>query len=243
MRLKNSQVVSDQTIASLVTTSTAICSTMANMEHPPRTSSRWPTPGIHMNLEFGVSFAHNDPPHTASMKYTSKNMQERVFYQQQEKSRQQKPQRLMPGTTQERTSQQQEGHSKQNPHRLMPGNMQERTYHQQQDRLSKQQNPQRPMPENTQERAYQQQEGHARQQTPQRLVAGNTQERLYQQHEGLYYRQHNSQRLVPGNTQERLYRSMRGFTGIIPSAWCRGTRKEGCISSRRDFPDNKTPSA
>jgi len=111
MRLKNSQVLSDLTIASLVATSTALCSNMANREHqhphphPPRTSSRWPAPGIHVNLEFGVSFSNNDSPHTASMKYTSRNMQERMYNQQQESFyRQQNPQSLMPGNIQERQS-------------------------------------------------------------------------------------------------------------------------------------------
>ncbi|TVY14519.1 hypothetical protein LARI1_G008192 [Lachnellula arida] len=155
---------------------------MANMEHPPRTSSRWPTPGLHVNLEFGVSFAHNDPPHTASMKYTSKNMQERMYYQQQENLfRQQKPQRLMPGDAQERRYQQQDG-------------------------LSRQHNPQRPVPVNTQERLYQQQEGLYRQRNSQRLVPGNTQGRMYQQQEG-FSRQQNTQRLMPGSTQERQPRS------------------------------------
>ncbi|TVY36544.1 hypothetical protein LSUB1_G005559 [Lachnellula subtilissima] len=101
---------------------------MANMEHHPRTSSKWPAPGLHVNLEFGLSFAHNDPPHTASMKYTSKNMQERMYYQQQERLyRQQNPQRLMPGNTQERVDQQQEGvYRQQNTQRLVPGNIQGR---------------------------------------------------------------------------------------------------------------------
>ncbi|TVY46870.1 hypothetical protein LOCC1_G002793 [Lachnellula occidentalis] len=99
---------------------------MANMEHPPRTSSRWPTPGLHVNLEFGLSFANNDPPHTASMKYTSRNMQERMHYQQQERlHRQQNAQRPMPGNTQERMYQQQEGlYRQQNTQRLIPGNTQ-----------------------------------------------------------------------------------------------------------------------
>ncbi|KUJ14768.1 uncharacterized protein LY89DRAFT_122074 [Mollisia scopiformis] len=57
---------------------------MANWEpqHPPRTSSRFPAPGIFVNVEFGVSF--RDRPHTASMNYTSRRMQERLNRQRRE---------------------------------------------------------------------------------------------------------------------------------------------------------------
>ncbi|CAG8979788.1 hypothetical protein HYALB_00013370 [Hymenoscyphus albidus] len=48
---------------------------MANLE--PQKSSRWPSPAIHVNVEFGLSFSQNDPPHIRSMKYTSNTMNER----------------------------------------------------------------------------------------------------------------------------------------------------------------------
>ncbi|KAG9234239.1 hypothetical protein BJ875DRAFT_376913 [Amylocarpus encephaloides] len=50
-------------------------------------SSRWPAPGVFVNVEFGVSFSPKDPPHMASMKYTSRNMQERMLRRQQEELR------------------------------------------------------------------------------------------------------------------------------------------------------------
>lgn len=61
--------------------------------HPPRTSSRWPTPGIFVNVEFGISLAPNERTHTASMKYTSKKMEERLH---EERIRQQYEQGLYP---------------------------------------------------------------------------------------------------------------------------------------------------
>jgi hypothetical protein len=57
----------------------------------PRTSSRWPAPGIFVNVEFGVSMAPNERTHTASMKYTSKRMEERLH---EERIRQQYEQGL-----------------------------------------------------------------------------------------------------------------------------------------------------
>ncbi|KAH6683098.1 hypothetical protein B0J14DRAFT_528955 [Halenospora varia] len=60
----------------------------SNSQYPPRTSSRWPAPGIFVNVEFGVSFSPNDPPHTKKLKYTSRNMQERL-YRQHNRQRQQ----------------------------------------------------------------------------------------------------------------------------------------------------------
>ncbi|KAH8590868.1 hypothetical protein B0O99DRAFT_520742 [Bisporella sp. PMI_857] len=62
---------------------------MANWEqprYPPRTSSRWPAPGIFVNVEFGVSMRPEDKTHMASMKYASKKMEERL---QEERIRQQ----------------------------------------------------------------------------------------------------------------------------------------------------------
>lgn len=71
-------------------------------QHPPRTSSRWPAPGIMVNVEFGLSFSDRDPPHTASLKYKTKNMQRRMYRQQQEgsyrlQSPPQHPPSLVPG--------------------------------------------------------------------------------------------------------------------------------------------------
>ncbi|KAH8687652.1 hypothetical protein BGZ60DRAFT_522300 [Tricladium varicosporioides] len=63
-----------------------------NSQYPPRTSSRWPAPGIFVNVEFGVSFSPNDPPHTKQIKYTSRNMQERLYRQQYQQHRQQQHQ-------------------------------------------------------------------------------------------------------------------------------------------------------
>lgn len=136
MRLKNFQIISDLTIASLVTTSTALTSNMANWDnpYPPRTASKFPAPGIHVNLEFGFSFSNNDPPHTASMKYTSRNMQERMRLQHQEGFHTQQLPRssrnLLPGNPQDRQFRQpQGGHRQQYPptsHVIVPENMQER---------------------------------------------------------------------------------------------------------------------
>ncbi|TVY73485.1 hypothetical protein LSUE1_G007575 [Lachnellula suecica] len=80
---------------------------MANWEpqNPPRTSAKWLAPGIFVNVEFGLSFSNDRPPHTASMKYTSRNMQERTYRQQQESFRLQQPPNL-PGDVQERQSRQ-----------------------------------------------------------------------------------------------------------------------------------------
>ncbi|KAE8441249.1 hypothetical protein EG329_005580 [Mollisiaceae sp. DMI_Dod_QoI] len=59
---------------------------MANWEpeHPPRTSSRFPAPGIFVNVEFGVSFTNRNSPHTASLNYTNRRMQERLARQRRE---------------------------------------------------------------------------------------------------------------------------------------------------------------
>jgi hypothetical protein len=61
---------------------------MAGWEHhrPPRTSSRWQTPGIFINVEFGVSFSPTDRTHTTGIAYTSGRMQERLH---QERTRRQ----------------------------------------------------------------------------------------------------------------------------------------------------------
>ncbi len=56
---------------------------MAN-RYPPRTSSRLPAPGVFMKVEFGVSFSNSDRPHTASISYASRNMQERLARQQRQ---------------------------------------------------------------------------------------------------------------------------------------------------------------
>jgi hypothetical protein len=63
---------------------------MANSEYsqwPPRTSSRFPAPGVFVNVEFGVSFSASDRPHTASVSYTSRRMQERMERHQREEAR------------------------------------------------------------------------------------------------------------------------------------------------------------
>lgn len=100
---------------------------MANWEparrHPPRTSSRWAAPGIFVNVEFGVSFTEEHRTHTASMKYTSRRMEERLheerIRQQYEQGlHQQHPTILMPahGIHQEhqaRYLQQQAAHAQQ----------------------------------------------------------------------------------------------------------------------------------
>ena len=74
---------------------------MTNWEplYPPRTSSRFQAPGIFVNFEFGVSFSPNDGPHTASLHYTSSNMQDRLNLQQQDRysRRNQHPSLLVPG--------------------------------------------------------------------------------------------------------------------------------------------------
>ncbi|KAF8866228.1 hypothetical protein BDZ45DRAFT_335629 [Acephala macrosclerotiorum] len=59
---------------------------MANWEprHPPRTSSRFPAPGIFVNVEFGISFTNRNRPHTAQLNYTSRRMQERLARQRRE---------------------------------------------------------------------------------------------------------------------------------------------------------------
>jgi len=114
MRLNTSQVISNSTVASLITTSTSLCPKMANWEHqhPPRTSSRWAAPGLFMNFQVGVSFSNNDPPHTASIKYSSRNMQERMYRQHQDAhSTQHEPRSLMPENSQARLSRQQRARS------------------------------------------------------------------------------------------------------------------------------------
>ena len=71
-------------------------STMANWEtprHTPKATSRWPAPGIFVNVEFGVSFAPEHRTHTTSMKYTSRRMEERLH---QERIRQQYEQGYSP---------------------------------------------------------------------------------------------------------------------------------------------------
>ncbi|KAL3426373.1 hypothetical protein PVAG01_03164 [Phlyctema vagabunda] len=55
--------------------------------------SRWTSPGIYMNLEFGVSFSHRDAPHTANFKYATRGMEERMLRQHQ--SQQPQPAILM----------------------------------------------------------------------------------------------------------------------------------------------------
>jgi hypothetical protein len=46
-------------------------------QHAPRTTSRF-QPGIMVNVEFGVTFSTTGRPHTASMNYASRNMQEKL---------------------------------------------------------------------------------------------------------------------------------------------------------------------
>ncbi|KAG0647433.1 hypothetical protein D0Z07_7238 [Hyphodiscus hymeniophilus] len=43
---------------------------------PPRT--RWQSPGIFLNVEFGVSFSPNDRTHTTGVHYTSRRMEDRL---------------------------------------------------------------------------------------------------------------------------------------------------------------------
>jgi hypothetical protein len=65
-----------------------------------------------VNVQVGVSFSNNNPPHTASMKYTSRHMQERLYREHQEAFyRQREPQSLMPENSQERLSRQQRARS------------------------------------------------------------------------------------------------------------------------------------
>jgi len=53
--------------------------------------------GLFVNVEFGVSFSENKPPHGVSLKYATKNMKDRMARQQQQQQ-QQHPQLLMPRT-------------------------------------------------------------------------------------------------------------------------------------------------
>ncbi|KAG4429239.1 hypothetical protein IFR05_015279 [Cadophora sp. M221] len=59
---------------------------MANWEpHRPRhRTNRVPAPGIFVSVEFGVSFSNRGQPHTASMAYTSRRMQERLHQQRRQ---------------------------------------------------------------------------------------------------------------------------------------------------------------
>ncbi|KAG9248250.1 hypothetical protein BJ878DRAFT_538563 [Calycina marina] len=45
---------------------------------PPETSSRWPKPAIHLNVEFGIAMRPEDKIRIASMNYTSKQMEKRL---------------------------------------------------------------------------------------------------------------------------------------------------------------------
>lgn len=59
---------------------------MANWEpnnHRSRTT-RVPAPGIFVSVEFGVSFTNRGQPHTASMAYTSRRMQQRLHQQRRQ---------------------------------------------------------------------------------------------------------------------------------------------------------------
>ena len=52
---------------------------MAGWErHRPKTFSRWQSPGIFLNVEFGVSFSPDHRTHTTGIKYTSRRMEERL---------------------------------------------------------------------------------------------------------------------------------------------------------------------
>ncbi|KAL2072136.1 hypothetical protein VTL71DRAFT_11479 [Oculimacula yallundae] len=48
--------------------------------------NRIPAPGIFVSVEFGVSFTNRGQPHTASMGYTSRRMQERLHQQRQQQN-------------------------------------------------------------------------------------------------------------------------------------------------------------
>lgn len=52
-------------------------------QHPPRTTSRF-QPGIMVNMEFGVSFSTTGRPHTASINYSSRAMQEKLAHQRRQ---------------------------------------------------------------------------------------------------------------------------------------------------------------
>ena len=93
---------------------------------PPRTSSRWATPGIFVNVEFGVSVRPEDRTHVASLKYASKKMETKL---NEERIRQQYEDGLF------LSQEQQEQDLSRHPTILMParGNqeIQERLYDQQ----------------------------------------------------------------------------------------------------------------
>ncbi|KAH7369977.1 hypothetical protein BKA65DRAFT_9692 [Rhexocercosporidium sp. MPI-PUGE-AT-0058] len=59
---------------------------MANWDpnRPRPRRNRVPAPGIFVNVEFGVSFTNRGQPHTASMAYTSRRMQERLHQQRRQ---------------------------------------------------------------------------------------------------------------------------------------------------------------
>ena len=95
---------------------------MANWEpQHPGPPSRWPAPGIFVNMEFGVSFSQSDPPHMASMKYTSRNMRERMDRQQQgQLLSNAQPPSLMPEWEQQRHERQQRQQQHREQHQQRP---------------------------------------------------------------------------------------------------------------------------
>lgn len=101
-------------------------------QYPQRTSSRWPAPGVYVNVEFGVAMGPEDRTHTASMKYASRRMEERLH---EERIRQQYEQGLY----------QPEGGYETHPTILLPANglHQERVQERRQNRHYQQQERQR----------------------------------------------------------------------------------------------------